>query len=239
MPAGLVGTFGDPTNSCARTRSDIRRAQVLGHAVGAGLAGQPSVAARLPQSDEELQLALIVAGPLGRHRDHLPGDQLVAAALRLGHRPGNELVGGHAGAGWNGHRGLPCGRLIADRAAGHEPVTMLDQDGDTIEAALVTPAGTLTAICRVRLVGDRLILYDLHVDGPGPGAGYGGTAPPEGGAAGADGASRCPRARDPWLHAHHRRRPRPPPAPARRPPALSCVCVAGVQASTRCASTGC
>ena len=49
------------------------------------------------------------------------------------------------------------------------PFTVLNQDGDTIEAALVTPAGTLTVICRVRLDGDRLVLYDLHVDGPGPG----------------------------------------------------------------------
>jgi hypothetical protein len=47
--------------------------------------------------------------------------------------------------------------------------TILDQDGDTIEAALVTPAATLTIICRVLLDGDRLVLYDLHVDGPGPG----------------------------------------------------------------------
>lgn len=50
------------------------------------------------------------------------------------------------------------------------PFTILDQDGDTIEAALLTPAGTLTVIGRVRLDGDCLTLYDLHVDGPGPGA---------------------------------------------------------------------
>ena len=50
------------------------------------------------------------------------------------------------------------------------PFTILDQDGDTIEVALLTPAGTLTVICRVRLDGNRLILYDLHLDGPGPGA---------------------------------------------------------------------
>lgn len=49
------------------------------------------------------------------------------------------------------------------------PFTILDQDGDTIEAALLTSAGTLTVICRIQLDGDRLILYDLHVDGPGPG----------------------------------------------------------------------
>ena len=87
-----------------RVRIDPHR-----HAVGVGPAGQPGSADRLPQGDYDLQLALVVAGPLGRHRDHLPGDQLVTAALRLGHRPGDELVGGHAGAGWNGHRGLPCG----------------------------------------------------------------------------------------------------------------------------------
>ena len=46
------------------------------------------------------------------------------------------------------------------------PFTILDQDGDTIEAALLTPAGTLTVIGRVRLDGDCLALYDLHVDGP-------------------------------------------------------------------------
>ena len=49
------------------------------------------------------------------------------------------------------------------------PLTILDQDGDTIEAALAAPAGTRTVICRVRLDGDRLVLYYLHVDGPGPG----------------------------------------------------------------------
>lgn len=49
------------------------------------------------------------------------------------------------------------------------PFTILDQDGDTIEAAVFTPAGTLTVICRIQLDGERLILYDLRVDGPGPG----------------------------------------------------------------------
>lgn len=49
------------------------------------------------------------------------------------------------------------------------PFTILDQDGDTIEAAVFTPTGTLTVICRIQLDGERLILYDLRVDGPGPG----------------------------------------------------------------------
>ncbi|MFZ1431660.1 MAG: hypothetical protein WAS21_33475 [Geminicoccaceae bacterium] len=47
------------------------------------------------------------------------------------------------------------------------PFTICDLDGDTIEATLATPAGTLTVICCVRLDGDRLVLYNLHVDGPG------------------------------------------------------------------------
>lgn len=50
------------------------------------------------------------------------------------------------------------------------PVTILDQDGDTIEASIPSPAGPLTVICRVSLQNGRLVLYDLHVHGPGPGA---------------------------------------------------------------------
>lgn len=45
---------------------------------------------------------------------------------------------------------------------------VVDQDGDAIEATLATPAGPVTVICRVSLRDDRVVLYDLHVDGPGP-----------------------------------------------------------------------
>ena len=77
------------------------------HAVGVGPAGQPGSANRLPQGDlRHYQLALVVAGPLGRHRDHLAGDQLVAAPL-----PGWAIAPGTKSSavvitGWNGHRGL-------------------------------------------------------------------------------------------------------------------------------------
>jgi|1186.fasta_scaffold1147775_2 hypothetical protein len=37
------------------------------------------------------------------------------------------------------------------------PFTVLDQDSNTIEAALVMPTGALTVICRVRLDGNRLV----------------------------------------------------------------------------------
>lgn len=48
------------------------------------------------------------------------------------------------------------------------PFTILDQDRDTIEALMATPIGALTVICRVSLHGERVVLYDLHVHGPGP-----------------------------------------------------------------------
>src|SRR5215211_2031882 len=112
------------------------------------------------------------------------------------------------------------------------PFIILDQDGNTIEAALLTPTGALTVICRVRLDGDRVILYDLQVDGR---SGRVRAAPPAGVGAGAHGAIRCPRGGYPWIQPHHGCPPGPPPFPARRPPALSCGCVAGVQASARCA----
>ena len=50
------------------------------------------------------------------------------------------------------------------------PVTILDQDGDTVEASIPSPVGPLIVICRVALQDGRLVLYDLHVHGPGPGA---------------------------------------------------------------------
>ena len=50
------------------------------------------------------------------------------------------------------------------------PFTILDQDRDTIEVLIPTPVGALTVVCRVSLHGERLVLYDLHIHGPGPGA---------------------------------------------------------------------
>ena len=49
-------------------------------------------------------------------------------------------------------------------------ITLLDQDGDAIEARIDTPAGLLTVICRVELRGERVVLYDFHIDGPGAGS---------------------------------------------------------------------
>lgn len=49
------------------------------------------------------------------------------------------------------------------------PFTILDQDRDAIEALIATPGGALTVICRVSLHDERVVPYDLHVHGPGPG----------------------------------------------------------------------
>ena len=48
--------------------------------------------------------------------------------------------------------------------------TIVDQGRDTIEALIPTAVGPVTVVCRVSLRDDRVILYDLHVHGPGPGS---------------------------------------------------------------------
>lgn len=46
---------------------------------------------------------------------------------------------------------------------------IVEQDGEVVLAELVLDDGTvLEIVTGVRLVGDRLILYDFHVEGPGP-----------------------------------------------------------------------
>lgn len=48
-------------------------------------------------------------------------------------------------------------------------LTVVEQDGDTVAVNVSTPNGGIDVICRVRLLDDGLLLYDLHVDGPGVG----------------------------------------------------------------------
>jgi hypothetical protein len=43
------------------------------------------------------------------------------------------------------------------------------QDGAAVEAEISTPRGTLVVIASLRLDREALILYDFHIDGPGPG----------------------------------------------------------------------
>jgi hypothetical protein len=47
-------------------------------------------------------------------------------------------------------------------------IEILDEDGAVVEVRISTPRGPLTFIANVRLDGNVLILYDFHIDGPGP-----------------------------------------------------------------------
>src|SRR3546814_13557769 len=46
---------------------------------------------------------------------------------------------------------------------------IVDQDGDAVEFEVTTREGVMTASANLRLDGDKLVLYNLHVDGPGKG----------------------------------------------------------------------
>lgn len=48
-------------------------------------------------------------------------------------------------------------------------IEIAEQDGDAVFAKAATAHGAVTIVCRLRLLPDRLLLYDLHVDGPGVG----------------------------------------------------------------------
>lgn len=49
-------------------------------------------------------------------------------------------------------------------------IEIVDQDGTAVEAIIRTPDADLQAITNVRLDGNTLILYDFHIEGPGPNA---------------------------------------------------------------------
>lgn len=47
-------------------------------------------------------------------------------------------------------------------------IEIVDQDEAAVEAIVGTPEAELRIITNVRLDGNTLILYDFHIDGPGP-----------------------------------------------------------------------
>ena len=65
-----------------------------------------------------------------------------------------------------------CSALGCEIVSHDQPVlemVLLDKDGDVYEFLVKLAKGDLTVITTVEVVGNVLILRDLHVDGAGPG----------------------------------------------------------------------
>jgi hypothetical protein len=54
-------------------------------------------------------------------------------------------------------------------AAAQVGFSIIEQDGTTVLAEIATSAGTLTVITNIGLDQGTIVLYNLHVDGPGAG----------------------------------------------------------------------
>jgi hypothetical protein len=48
-------------------------------------------------------------------------------------------------------------------------LTIIEQDGTTISAEIASAQQTLDVVADIRLDGDRIVLYNFHIDGPGAG----------------------------------------------------------------------
>jgi hypothetical protein len=46
---------------------------------------------------------------------------------------------------------------------------LLSQEAEVVELEIETPGAVLTVVTDLRLDGESVVLYDLHVDGPGAG----------------------------------------------------------------------
>src|SRR3546814_3170409 len=61
------------------------------------------------------------------------------------------------------------GRCVGEGQARIFGFRIVDQDGDAVEFEVTTREGVMTALANLRLDGDKLVLYNLHVDGQGKG----------------------------------------------------------------------
>lgn len=46
---------------------------------------------------------------------------------------------------------------------------LIEQDADVVEAEAEVPEGRIVVVARIKVVGDEIVLYNLHIDGPGTG----------------------------------------------------------------------
>ena len=55
-------------------------------------------------------------------------------------------------------------------AEGERSIQIVERDGDVVRMIANGPEGSIEVIASMTVEGDRLVLRNLHADGPGPGS---------------------------------------------------------------------